>query len=92
MDNQTSTPSLPQENKKPKISFILGLIGLVAWLLPILGLPIQIIALIFGIQGLSSPTKKNFAIAAIVLAILGLMLSIVNAAFWAYFNVMNQIK
>ena len=42
----------PQEsNGKSVASLVLGIVGVIAWCLPILGLPVGVIGLIMGIQG-----------------------------------------
>ena len=46
-----------RNNSTATASMILGIIGLVAWFLPILGLPINIIGLLIGILGLKFEKK-----------------------------------
>lgn len=81
------------ENKKSSkatASLVLGIIGMVAWILPIAGLPIQIVALVFGIKTINS-NKKGFAISGITLSIIGLVLTIINAAIGAYLGATGQL-
>ena len=70
--------------------FILGLFSLLAWLLPIVGLPVSIAGLVFGIKGTRSESKV-VAIIGIVLCVLGLVLSIANAAIGAYLGATGQL-
>jgi hypothetical protein len=70
-------------------SLVLGSIGLLAWCLPILGLPITITGLVMGVKGLQS-YKQGAAVAGIVLNIVGLLLSLMNAALGAFLAVANQ--
>lgn len=67
----------------------MGIIGLIAWFIPIIGAPITIIGLIFGIKGLKS-LKRGVAIAGIVLSTIGLLATIVNASIGAYQGVTGQ--
>src|SRR5574344_1460364 len=53
-------------------SFVLGLIGIIAWIIPLFGFPITIIGLIFGIKG-SKSTRKGLANSGIVLSIIKLI-------------------
>lgn len=71
------------KGKKGVVSFILGIIGLISWALPIIGAPVTIIGLIFGIKGRSSNHKK-LATAGIVLCIIGLFATVVNGAIGSY--------
>lgn len=70
--NQPAANTAPQKSVAP---MILGIIGLVAWLLPIIGLPVTITGLILGI------CKKSQA--GIVLNVIGLVLSLVNSIYGA---------
>ena len=72
-------------------SLCLGLLGLVAWLLPIIGLPVTITGLVLGIQSRSGP-RKGMATAGIVLCIIGLVASSVNAAIGAYLGATGQLR
>jgi len=67
---------------RSEAAFVLGLIGLVAWILPIAGLPIQIIALVFAVK--SMKYRKWQATTGLVLAIIGLVLTTINAGIGAY--------
>lgn len=76
-------------NGKAIAALVLGIIGLIAWFIPIIGVPVTIIALILGIKGLKS-LKRGMAIAAIVLSIIGLLASIVNASIGAYMGATGE--
>ncbi len=73
---------LPQQNGKATASLVLGIIGLVACAVPILGFPITIIGIILGGIGLKSQ-KHGQAVAGLVMSILGLIGSIVWAVIGA---------
>lgn len=64
-------------------SFVLGLLNLGSWVLPICGFPMSILGLIFGFASLNSP-KRALAITGIVLSLIGLISSIINSALAAF--------
>lgn len=70
--------------------FILGLFGLVAWCIPLLGLPINITGLVLSIKGRTS-SHGGLAIAGIVLSGIGLLLTVINAAWGAYLGATGQL-
>ena len=74
---------------KATTGLVLGIIGMVVWLLPILGLPITIVGLVKSIGGLKS-TSRGMATAGVVLCIIGLVLTVVNAAWGAYLGATGQ--
>jgi len=74
---------------KATTSLVLGIIGLIAWVIPLFGLPIAVTGLIFGIKSLDS-TKRTRAIAGVTLCIIGLVLTIVNASIGAYLGATGQ--
>ncbi|MEW6025730.1 MAG: DUF4190 domain-containing protein [Planctomycetota bacterium] len=92
---------MPEENTVPQAlqgtgddglviaSLVLGIIGLIAWCLPIFGLPVTITGLVLGIKGLNS-SKRGMAIAGIVMSSLGLLFSLANAAWGAYLGATGQ--
>lgn len=65
--------------------FVLGLIGIVGWFIPLVGFPVTIIGLIMSVRGKSKePEKKGLATAGLVLNIIFLVATIVNSAIGAY--------
>lgn len=71
-------------------SFILGIFSLVAWFLPICGVPMSITGLIFGIVGKNS-SRSGMATAGIVMNIIGLVLGIGNSAIGMYLGATGQL-
>ena len=71
-------PPAPAGDKKGLAiaGFVIGIVDLCAWLLPICGGPIGIVGLILSILGLKSPS--TLAIIGIVLSAVGLILVIIN--------------
>lgn len=76
------TPSIPAPAGDKKglaiAGFVLGIINMCAWLLPICGGPVAIVGLVLSILGIKS-SQKTLAIIGVVLSALGLLLTIVNA-------------
>lgn len=64
-------------SNKATASMVLGIIGLFAWLIPIVGAPVNIVGLILGIMSLKSD-KRNFAIAGSVMCTIGIILTIIS--------------
>ncbi len=62
---------------KARTSFILGIVDTVAWLLPIIGIPVSIVGLILGILGIKS-TKRWMAVVGIILSSIFLVAAIIN--------------
>ncbi len=77
------------KNAKATTGLVLGIIGLIAWFIPVIGAPITIIGLIFSIRGLKS-LKRGVAIAGIILSSIGLFVTIVNASIGAYQGATGQ--
>jgi hypothetical protein len=70
-------------------SLILGLFGLVAWIIPICGCPVHVGGIIFGILGLKSK-YRTMAIIGIVLCALCFILTLINAAWGFYLGYTGQ--
>jgi len=67
------------DDKKANVGFILGLISIVAWLIPLFGYPVTICGIVFSSKGLKSNLKKSFATAGLVLSIIFLVLTVFNS-------------
>ncbi len=77
------------KNGKAVAGLILGIIGIIAWIIPIIGAPIIITGLIFSIKGLKS-LKRGVAITGVVLCSIGLLATIANSAIGAYQGATGQ--
>lgn len=76
-----------RDNKgKALASLILGLFSIIAWIIPLFGLPVTVVGLIMGILGRKS-TRKRMAIAGIILSIIFLIATVVNASLGAYYAI-----
>ena len=82
-DQGTQNASLIDKSGHATASLVLGIIGLIAWFIPLLGFPVTIVGLIFGVLGQKS-SKKAIAVAGLVLSIVGLVVTIINSAIGAY--------
>jgi hypothetical protein len=82
-------PPQPSGNGQAVASLVLGIVGLIAWCIPICGLPISIVGLILGIRQMNSPSS-GLAIAGVILNSLGLLASIVNAGVGVYLGITGQ--
>ena len=76
---------------KATASLVLGLISVVTWIIPIIGLPTTITGLVLGIKGLG-PQRRGKAIAGVTLSIIFLVITVLNAALGAYMAAKGQLK
>ena len=77
-------------NSKATASLVLGILSLIAWLLPIAGYPISIIGIVFGAKNLKSE-QSGMATAGLILSIIGLCLCVINSALGAYMGASGQL-
>lgn len=74
-------PTQPQNNQAQKneqwalVSMVLGIVAVAGAWLPLIGLPVCITGIVFGVMGKDS-AKRNNAIAGIVLSAVGLLIFI----------------
>ena len=78
--------STPAADSAATTGLVCGLLSLFAWLLPIAGLPLSIFGIVKSGNGLSSAYRGR-AIGGLVLSIIGLLLTLVNAAAGAWMAV-----
>ena len=88
---QNEVYSQPVEEKKGLsiASMILGIVGLVAWCLPIVGFPVCLTGLILGIIGIKKG-GKGMAIAGIIMCSITLLFTIGNSVLGAIIAVSAQ--
>lgn len=79
----------PASTGKATASLVLGIVGLVVWCCPLAGLGVTIPGLVLGIKARKGPGSGR-AIAGIILCVIGLVASIVNAIWGAYLGVTGQ--
>ena len=77
-----------KKGKKSVAALVLGILSLIFWLLPFIGLPITIVGLVLGIIGVYE--HRKYAIAALICSIIGLAFVVANAAIGAYMGITGQ--
>ena len=60
--------TIDKKATKAMVGFILGLVGIIAWVFPIIGVPVTILGIIFSALGINSQ-NRNKAIAGLILSI-----------------------
>jgi hypothetical protein len=68
-----------QRNGVATASLVLGIISIIAWLLPILGLPLSIIGVVLGHLGRRLTVRRGRATTGLVLSYIALGLTVLNA-------------
>jgi hypothetical protein len=72
------TPQDVPHRGKAKAGMILGIIGLFAWFIPIVGFPMTIVGIVMSAFGLKSD-KRGQAIAGLIMSTIGLIASVLNS-------------
>ncbi len=70
-------------------SLVLGILGMIAWFIPLFGLPVTVVGLVLGIKGLGSE-NKGMAVAGVTMSIIGLVATIINMSIGAYMGATGQ--
>lgn len=80
----------PQEPPKgfAIASLVLGIIGFIAWCLPLVGYPVTIVGLVLGVKA-RSRGARGMATAGMVLCIITLIFTVINSVLGAVLNVME---
>lgn len=74
------TVRLPEKkDKQALVGFVLGLISIIAWFIPLFGYPVTICGIIFSSKGLNSKLNKNKATAGLILSIIFLIITLINS-------------
>jgi predicted nucleic acid-binding Zn ribbon protein len=66
-----------EHDYKATASLALGLVGMFAWFLLLVGLPITVAGLILGVK--SKHPSRGIALIGIILCVVGMVVSVVNA-------------
>ena len=82
---QAPLPSPPSSsgNGLAIAGIVLGLFGLIAWCIPLFGLPVNVAGLILAAKGRTS-SQRGLAITGMVLSGIGLLLTLLNSALGVY--------
>ncbi len=79
-----NSQQMPAEDITARTAVITGVISLIAWIIPIIGIPLSLFSLIVGITTLNSSRRRDMSRAGITLGIIGLFLSITYIIFIIY--------
>jgi hypothetical protein len=83
-------PAAPRGGGKAIASLVLGIASLVAWLLPVVGIPVAITGLVLGLLDRRS-RNRGLAIGGIVTATIGLVAGLINSAAGVYLKLTGQM-
>ena len=83
MQNQSSTNYVTETGQNSTASLVLGIIGLIAWLIPLFGFPITIVGLILGI-------RRKYT-TGIVLNVIGLSITLINSVIGAVLGAQGKL-
>ena len=76
---------------KATAGFVLGIVGIFASWIPLFGLPITIVGIVFSTKGLRS-TSRRLAIAGLTMSIIGVVLSVISAFVGFYMFTTRQFS
>lgn len=79
LSNNLNTNKTDKKATLGLIGFILGLVSIIAWYIPLIGVPVTICGIIFSGLGLNS-TNRGKAITGLTLSIIFLVVSLINSA------------
>ena len=66
-------------NTPAMIGFVLGLVSIIAWFIPLIGFPVTVCGIIFSSVGMKSQTNKGKAVAGLTLSIIFLVVTSINS-------------
>lgn len=83
---------MKRSNDSAWVSFILGIISSLGWLVPIIGLPITVVGIVLGAVGMGNPRDRGFSIAGMVVNIVFLAATIAKGILDIIFYYKKQQK
>jgi hypothetical protein len=72
-------PQPVQTNGAAVAALVIGIISMIAWLLPIVGIPLSIVGIVYGTRGRRLFTNRTMATVGLVLCIIALVLAAINS-------------
>ncbi len=75
---ENQTQEIKKVDGKSIASFVLGLIGIIAWIIPLFGYPVTITGLVLGCIARKNE-KNGFSLAGIILSSITLGITIINS-------------
>lgn len=73
---------------KATAGLVLGILSIPSAFIPIFGIPIGILGIVFSVQGMKQ--SQGIAVGGLVCSIIGLIFAIINAVWGAYLGVTGQ--
>ncbi|MDB4894812.1 MAG: hypothetical protein JWN15_1074 [Firmicutes bacterium] len=77
------------QERNATAGFVLGLVSLLAWILPFIGLPVTVTGLVLSIRGLRS-SRSGLATAGLILSVIWLLVTLANGTLGAYMYLTGQ--
>lgn len=74
-------------DKSANTGFILGLVSIIAWFIPLFGYPVTICGIVFSSKGLKSSVNKTKATTGLILSIIFLVITLINSILGALLNI-----
>ena len=71
-------------------SMVLGIVGFLAWCIPLFGYPVCVTGLVLGVLGLKKG-GKGMAIAGIIMCVITLIFTLINSILGAYLGATGQL-
>jgi len=68
-----------KDNTAAILSLVLGLCGIVAWFIPLVGFPVTIVGLVFGRKALRMGQSRSMAKAGVILCVIFLVITAINS-------------
>lgn len=87
VNKNISTNNTDDYDKKANTGFILGLISIIAWFIPLFGYPVTICGIVYSTKGLKSVNSKSKAVVGLVLSIIFLIVTLINSILGAIMSV-----
>lgn len=72
-------------------SLVLGIVGLLAWIIPLFGYPITITGPVPWCQRQKDSRGAQYGDGGVCLSIIGLVLTVINSAYGAYLGATGQL-
>lgn len=82
-------PTQSPSQGKAVAALVLGIVGLIAWFCPLVGLTIGIVGIVLAVLA-NNKRKTGMATAGLVLCIIGVVLSAINMAIGIYLGIAGQ--
>ena len=79
INNSNNASNTDKRKTQAMIGFILGLVSIIAWFIPLFGFPVTICGIVFSALGMKSPANKGKAVAGLTLSIIFLVVTFINS-------------